>query len=275
METVRSKHSGFCFGVRKAVDRVLKEIGKKGRSGNIYTLGPIIHNPQMVKMLKDKGIVPVDDIKDIREGTVVFRTHGIKKEEEEHIRRVGLKSIDVTCPFVKNVRKHAMYLKKYGYTVVITGDKNHPEVKSVLSYLDNDGIVLQEPCRIESRRIGVVSQTTLDRATFTGVVSGLLNGAEEVRVYDTICGSTQVRQREAAELAGSVDVMLIIGGKNSSNTTKLYKIAKKIQPKTYHIETDQDIQHSWFRGARTVGLTAGSSTPDFIIDLVDRRVKNL
>jgi 4-hydroxy-3-methylbut-2-enyl diphosphate reductase len=273
METMRSKHAGFCFGVKRAVDRVMKEIGKG--KGAVYTLGPIIHNPQMVKMLKEKGIVPVDELHNVDEGTVVFRTHGIKKEEEEYIKKKGLESIDATCPFVKRARKYAMYLRKHGYQVVIIGDKNHPEVKSVLSYLDNDAIVLHKPCPIEARKIGVISQTTLDRDTFTGVVTGLLNGAEEVRVYDTICRSTQVRQREAAELAGLVDVMLIIGGKNSSNTTKLYKIAKKVQPKTYHIETDNDIQADWFKGAQRVGLTGGSSTPDFIIDLVDRRVKNL
>jgi len=273
METVRSRHAGFCFGVRKAVDRVMKEIGKE--RGVIYTLGPIIHNPQMVDSLKEKGISPIEGLNGIHEGTIVLRTHGVKKEEEEYITQKGLDSIDVTCPFVKRVRRHAMYLKKHGYQVVIIGDKHHPEVKSVLSYLDNDGIVLQEPCSIEAKKIGVVSQTTLDRDTFTAVVTGLLDGAEEVRVYDTICRSTQVRQREAAELAGLVDVMLIIGGKNSSNTTKLYKIAKKVQPNTYHIETENDIQSEWFQGARKVGLTGGSSTPDFIIDLVDRRVKNL
>jgi 4-hydroxy-3-methylbut-2-enyl diphosphate reductase len=273
METVKKKHASFCFGVKRAVDRVMKEVDKE--NGAIYTLGPIIHNPQIVEMLKEKGIVPVDDVKNIHEGTVVFRTHGIKKEEEEYIQKKGLESLDVTCPFVKRVRKHAMYLKKHGYQVVIIGDKNHAEVKSVLSYLDNDGIVLQEPCRIEARKIGVVSQTTLDRETFISVVTGLLNGADEVRVYDTICRSTQIRQQEAAELAGLVDVMLVIGGKNSSNTTKLYKIAKKVQPKTYHIETDNDIQADWFEGAQKVGLIGGSSTPDFLINLVDRRVKNL
>jgi len=270
---VKKKHASFCFGVKRAVDRVMKEVDKE--NGAIYTLGPIIHNPQIVEMLKEKGIVPVDDVKNIHEGTVVFRTHGIKKEEEEYIQKKGLESLDVTCPFVKRVRKHAMYLKKHGYQVVIIGDKNHAEVKSVLSYLDNDGIVLQEPCRIEARKIGVVSQTTLDRETFISVVTGLLNGADEVRVYDTICRSTQIRQQEAAELAGLVDVMLVIGGKNSSNTTKLYKIAKKVQPKTYHIETDNDIQADWFEGAQKVGLIGGSSTPDFLINLVDRRVKNL
>lgn len=273
MEVVQPKHTGFCFGVRKAVDRVLKEAGRG--KGRIYTLGPIIHNPQMVRLLEEKGIIPVDDVTQIDEGIVVLRTHGIRKEEEAYIREKSLKSIDATCPFVKRVRKYAVYLRQHGYKVVIAGDKNHPEVKSVLSYLDNDGIVLQESCSFEAQKIGVVSQTTLDRATFQSVVMGLLDGAQELRIYDTICGSTQVRQGEAAGLAGQVDVMLIVGGKNSSNTTKLYKIAKDIQPRTYHIETDSDVRPEWFAGARKIGIAGGSSTPDFIIDLVGRRVKNL
>jgi len=273
MEIIRSKDASFCFGVKRAVDRVLKEIGKEKRP--IYTLGPIIHNPQVVEMLMEKGVVPVDDVKNIEKGTVILRTHGVRKEEEEYIQKKGLECIDVTCPFVKRVRKYAMDLKKHGYQVIIVGDKNHAEVKSVLSYLDNDGIVLQEPCRIEARKVGVVSQTTLDRETFIRVVTGFLHGVEEVRVYDTICRSTQTRQKEAAKLAGLVDVMLVIGGKNSSNTTKLYTIAKKVQPKTYHIETEKDLHADWFTGSQKVGLIGGSSTPDFIIDCVDRRVKNL
>lgn len=273
MEVIRNDDASFCFGVKRAVDRVLKEIEREKRP--IYTLGPIIHNPQVVEMLTEKGVVPVDDVKNIEKGTVIFRTHGVRKEEEEYIQKKGLERIDVTCPFVKRVRKYAMYLKKHGYRVVIVGDKNHAEVKSVLSYLDNDGIVLQEPCRIEARKVGVVSQTTLDRETFIRVTTGLLDGAEEVRVYDTICRSTQRRQKEAAKLAGIVDVMLVIGGKNSSNTTKLYTIAKKVQPKTYHIETENDLQADWFTGSQKVGLIGGSSTPDFIIDCVGRRVKNL
>lgn len=272
MEVILPDHTGFCFGVKKAIDRVLKEAGRG--KGKIYTLGPIIHNPQMVQFLEERGVVPVDDVTHVDEGTIVLRTHGIRKEEEVRIRERGLKTVDATCPFVKRVRKYAVYLKKHGYRVVIVGDKNHPEVKSVLSYLDNDGIVLQESCSVEARKIGVVSQTTLDRSTFRSVVMGLLDGVQELRVYDTICRSTQVRQKEAVRLAGQVDVMLIVGGKNSSNTTKLYKVAKQIQPKTYHIETDSDVKPEWFTGARKVGIAGGSSTPDFIIDLVGRRVNN-
>jgi 4-hydroxy-3-methylbut-2-enyl diphosphate reductase len=252
---------------------VLKEA--EATKDDIYTIGPIIHNPQMVNMLKEKGIIPVNDVFQIRNGTVVFRTHGIKKDEEEYIRKSALRTIDATCPFVKRVRKHAMHLKKEGYTVVIVGDKNHPEVKSVLSYLDNDGIVLQEPLRLDEKKVGVVSQTTLDNDTFVNIVKELIGGIEELRIYNTICESTGVRQQEAVVLSGKVDMMLVVGGKNSSNTTKLYKVVHKVQPRTYHIETVNDIQSAWFRGVHTVGITGGASTPDLIIDIVERRVKNL
>jgi (E)-4-hydroxy-3-methyl-but-2-enyl pyrophosphate reductase len=272
MEVVRAKYLGFCFGVRRAIDMVLKKADEG--EAPLYTLGPIIHNPQMVAMLKKKGIVPVDQVSDVRKGTVVFRTHGVKKEEVEYLAGKGLKTLDATCPFVKRVRQRALKLKKEGYRVVIAGDENHPEVKSVLSYLDNDGIVLRQPVPIKAKKIGVVSQTTLDRDTFLSVVQGLILGAEEIRIYNTICESTEIRQREIAGLSPRVDVMLVVGGKNSSNTTKLYTIAKKVQPNTYHIETEEEIRPEWFAGVKTVGITGGASTPDHIIEGVERRVKN-
>jgi 4-hydroxy-3-methylbut-2-enyl diphosphate reductase len=273
MKVLKTKNIGFCFGVKRAIKMALKEA--EGNKDRVYTIGPIIHNPQMVNILKEKGVVPVNDVSLIKDGIVVFRTHGIKKEEEEYIGKSGLKVIDTVCPFVKRVRKHAMYLKRKGYTVVIVGDKNHPEVKSVLSYLDNDGIVLQKPVRLDEKKVGVVSQTTLDKDTFVNVVKGLIGGVEELRVYNTICESTGVRQKEAVALSGKVDMMLVVGGKNSSNTTKLYKVVHKVQPNTHHIETENDIEPEWFKGIHSVGITGGASTPDLIIDSVERRVKNL
>ncbi|HOJ71770.1 MAG TPA: 4-hydroxy-3-methylbut-2-enyl diphosphate reductase [Syntrophorhabdaceae bacterium] len=272
IEVYKTKDIGFCFGVKRAINMVLKE-AQTGQK-NIYTIGPIIHNPQMVDMLREKGIRPVDDIKDIEDGTVVFRTHGIKKEDEEYIKQRGLRYIDATCPFVKKVRRYAIMLKKMGYKVVIVGEGRHPEVKSVLSYLDNDGIVLQKPDSIDARKIGVVSQTTLEKDFFLDIVTGLLRDAEELRVYNTICVSTSKRKQEASRLAEKVDMMLIVGGKNSSNTTKLYEMVKRLQPKTYHIETEDDLDPVWFSGVKRVGITGGASTPDFIIDKVERQVKN-
>jgi 4-hydroxy-3-methylbut-2-enyl diphosphate reductase len=273
MEVLKTEHPGFCFGVRRAINIVLQE--SERTEGRIFTIGPIIHNPQMVETLRHRGIIPVDNISEIEGGTVVFRTHGIKEEEEEDIKLKGLKSIDATCPFVKRVRKKAIFLQKNGYKVVIAGDENHPEVKSVLSYLHNDGIVLEKPALIMSKKIGVVSQTTLDKDTFFNIVCGLVEGVEELRVYNTICESTGIRQREVATLSSMVDAMLIVGGKNSSNTTKLYKIAKNIQTNTYHIETETDIKPEWFSGLNKIGMTGGASTPDNILDSVERYVKKL
>jgi 4-hydroxy-3-methylbut-2-enyl diphosphate reductase len=273
MEVVKTRHIGLCFGVNRAVSRVLKEA--ESRKENIYTLGPLLHNPQMVEILREKGVEPIDDVSRLERGVVAFRSHGIMKEEEEYIRAKGLTAIDTTCPFVKRVRKCALYLRKNGYKVVIAGDERHPEVKSVLSYLGNDGIVLHNPFSIAAKKIGVVSQTTLDRETFWEVVRSLMDSTKELRIYDTICESTKVRRDEATELAGQVGTMLIVGGRNSSNTTKLYTVVKRIQPRTYHIEAEEEIEPEWFKGVQRVGIAGGASTPDVIIDKVERRVKNL
>ena len=175
IEVIKTGHTGFCFGVNRAVAKVLK--AAEERKETVYTLGPLLHNPQMVEMLRQKGVEPLDDIFKMEKGVVAFRSHGIMKKEEEHIRARGLEAIDTTCPFVKRVRKYALYLLKHGYKVVIAGDERHPEVRSVLSYLDNDGIVLDNPFSIEAKKIGVVSQTTLDQETFSEVVRSLAGNA--------------------------------------------------------------------------------------------------
>jgi len=272
IEVIKTAHIGFCFGVNRAVSKVLK--AAEERKETVHTLGPLLHNPQMVEILRQKGVEPIDDVFAMDKGVVAFRSHGIMKKEEEHIKARGLPSIDATCPFVKRVRKYALYLKKHGYKVVIAGDERHPEVRSVLSYLDNDGMVLDNSFSIEAKKIGVVSQTTLDQETFSEVVSSLARSAGELRVYNTICESTKVRRAEALELAGRVEMMLVVGGKNSSNTTKLFRTVKAVQPLAYHIETEDELRPEWFAGIRKVGIAGGTSTPEAIIDRVARRVKN-
>ncbi len=273
IEVIKTAHVGFCFGVNRAVSRVLKEAAR--RNETVYTLGPLLHNPQVVESLREKGIVPIDDVYSLDAGVVAYRSHGIMKEEEEYIRAKGLVAIDTTCPYVKRVRNCGLFLLRNGYKVVIAGDERHPEVKSVLSYLGNDGIVLHNSFSIEAKKVGVVSQTTLDEETFARVVSSLACGAKELRVYNTICESTSVRRDESIDVAGKVDAMLIVGGKNSSNTTKLFSAVKRIQPRAYHIETEDEVQPDWLKDVKKVGIAGGASTPDFIIEKVERRVKNL
>jgi (E)-4-hydroxy-3-methyl-but-2-enyl pyrophosphate reductase len=272
IEVIKTQHIGFCFGVNRAVQKVLMEAERDG--GPIYTLGPLLHNPQMVEMLKARGISPIQDVHTVTEGTVACRSHGIMKEEEEYMRSRGLRILDTTCPWVKRVRKHALYLRKGGYKVVIAGDARHPEVRSVLSYLDNDGMVLNNSYSIEAKKVGIVSQTTLDQETFSDVIRGLIGTAEEIRIYNTICDSTRVRRAEALEMAQRVEAMLVVGGKNSSNTTKLYTAVKAVQPRSFHVETEDELRREWFTGLRSVGISGGASTPDFIIDSVERRVNN-
>jgi 4-hydroxy-3-methylbut-2-enyl diphosphate reductase len=272
-EAIKTRHIGFCFGVNRAVTKVLKEAER--RKETVHTLGPLLHNPQMVDMLRERHIEPIDDVFMLEKGVVAFRSHGILKEEEEHIRAKGLEAIDTTCPFVKRVRTCALALRRKGYKVVIAGDERHPEVKSVLSYLGNDGMVLHNSFSIAAKKIGVVCQATLDQETLSEVVGSLVVRAEELRVYNTICESTSVRRAEAIELAGRTDAMMIVGGKNSSNTTKLYAVVKRIQPRTYHIETEDEILPEWLAGVEKVGIAGGASTPDLIIERVERRVKNL
>jgi 4-hydroxy-3-methylbut-2-enyl diphosphate reductase len=272
MDVIKTKHLGFCFGVNRAVARVVKEAQRRGET--IYTIGPLLHNPQMVEALREKGVEPIDDVFKIEKGIVAFRSHGIRKDEEDYIRGKGLEFIDTTCPFVKRVRKYALYLKRNGYKVVIAGDSRHPEVKSVLSYLDDDGIVLNTPFFIEAKKVGVVSQTTLDQETLGELVRSLAGTASELRVYNTICESTNVRRVEALDLAKRVEAMLIVGGKNSSNTTKLYTTVKRVQPRSYHIETEDEIRPEWLSGLKRIGIAGGASTPRSIIEKVERRVKN-
>jgi 4-hydroxy-3-methylbut-2-en-1-yl diphosphate reductase len=272
IEVVRSDHAGFCFGVRRAVSMVLKEAD---RGESVFTLGPLIHNPQAVRMLEERGVIPVDDVSQIRKGIVAYRSHGVRKEEADYIRKKGWKVLDATCPFVKRVRMRALALKRLGYKVVIVGDEEHPEVKSILSYLDDDGIVLRKSFPVKAKKLGIVSQTTQDWRTFLDVVQGCMEKAEEIRVYNTICESTALRQKEALALAGGVDAMVVVGGRNSSNTTKLFQMVKMANPSTYHIETEKDLRPEWFSGVQRVGLTGGASTPDIAIDNVERAVKNI
>jgi 4-hydroxy-3-methylbut-2-en-1-yl diphosphate reductase len=271
IEVFKTTHIGFCFGVNRAVATVIKEAER--RQEKIFTLGPLLHNPQMVNTLAEKGIEPISDVFSLEKGVVAYRSHGIRKDEEEYIHRKGLQAIDTTCPFVKRVRKYALYLRRNGYKVVIAGDASHPEVRSVLSYLDDDGMVMNSSFVIEAKKIGVVSQTTLDQDALADVVRSLA-GAEELRVYNTICESTHTRRAEATALAKKVDVMLVVGGKNSSNTTKLQNAVKALQPYTYHIETEDELRAEWFSGVRKVGIAGGASTPLSIIERVERRVNN-
>jgi len=276
MEIIIAKTAGFCFGVKRAVDIAFRLASEK-RKG-VYTLGPIIHNPQVVEKLKKKGIIPLEDYKtktDVK--ALIIRTHGIPLQLSGEIAFSGCEIIDATCPFVKKAQYYAKLLKGEGYQVVILGEKNHPEVQSLMSYADSDAIVVnaETPLPRLRNRIGLVVQTTQPVESLKKVLADVLRHAKEIKVYNTICNSTALRLKETARMARQVDVMFVAGGKNSANTTQLTKLCESLSVPTYHIETASEIRKKWVANAKHIGITAGASTPEWIIKEVEKRISDI
>lgn len=282
VEIIVAPNAGFCFGVKRAVKLAEESSSLTNEGKRVFTLGPIIHNPQEVRRLQLKGVKPLNG-EELQEGdAIIIRSHGIPPEEEEKLRERGLKVIDATCPYVKAVHEAVCTLAKEGYFIVIVGEKNHPEVRGTLGYLracDGKGIVVESLKDLEKayrhERVGVVSQTTQSEKFFKEVVGELALWVKELKVINTICNATSVRQEDVYSLAPKVDVMIIIGGKNSGNTRRLHAIAKSLNPNSYHIETADELDPAWFEGVKRVGITAGASTPDWIIEEVKGRIEEI
>jgi len=276
MEIITAKTAGFCFGVKRAID-IAFQIARERRKG-IYTLGPIIHNPQVVDKLKEKGIIPIENIKakkDIR--ALIIRTHGIPLKLSKEISSKGYEIIDATCPFVKKAQYYAKLLSEEGYQVIILGEKNHPEVKSLMSYVVDNAIVIDGKTSLPKlrSRVGIVVQTTQPLDVLKKVLSEAIVHAKEIKVYNTICNSTALRLKETENMANKVDVMFVVGGKNSANTTQLTKLCKSLSVPTHHIETSSEIRNEWIEKAKKIGITAGASTPKWIIKEVEKRIRHI
>lgn len=258
-----ARYAGVCYGV----ERALKMASGAAAAGTpVRTLGPLIHNPQAVESLRERGIEVAACLDEVDGGTVVIRTHGVDPAIIAEAREKGLDVVDATCPFVSTAHQVAAQLKADGYTVVIVGEADHPEVEGILAHAGGDAIVVEEvedlPAKLPSRRVGVVVQTTQSLSRLTAVVDALLARVSEVKVHNTICSATGQRQRSAEELARTVDVMVVVGGHNSGNTNRLAEICGAVNPRTYHVETAAELEPAWFAGAESVGVTAGASTPD-------------
>ncbi|MFA5699722.1 MAG: 4-hydroxy-3-methylbut-2-enyl diphosphate reductase [Desulfuromonas sp.] len=277
MEIVLAKSAGFCFGVKRAVNMAFKAAEE---DQNICSLGPLIHSPQLVERLEAEGISVVNDIHALQGQSVIVRSHGITRQEEEHLYANRLKVVDATCPFVKKAQKYAELLGSAGYCVVIVGEKEHPEVQGILSYVQNAEVFVAADVEAAAqlplgKRVGLVAQTTQAYENFSAIALKLLERSKELRIFNTICDATSVRQHEARTLAEAVDVMLVIGGYNSANTNRLARICSEIQPLTYHLETADEILPEWFDGVARVGITAGASTPEWIIREVLLRLEKI
>jgi 4-hydroxy-3-methylbut-2-enyl diphosphate reductase len=258
-----AKYAGVCYGVERALG-LAEDAAGHGRP--VHTLGPLIHNPQAVASLRERGIEVAAGLGEVDEGMLVIRTHGVDPAIIESARAKGLEVVDATCPFVTTAHESAAKLREEGYRVVIVGEADHPEVEGILAWAGGEALVIEEvsdiPERLGTRKIGVVVQTTQSRSRLEAVVEALLPRVSELRVFNTICSATGKRQQSADELARKVDVMVVVGGRNSGNTTRLAEICQEVNPRVHHVETADELDPSWFEGARVVGVTAGASTPD-------------
>ncbi len=281
MEIITAESAGFCFGVERAVNTVYSEIEKGGR---IYTLGPIIHNSEVVSDLEKRGVVVLDDtccIDSIESGTVIIRSHGISKDTAQKLESSGLKVVDATCPFVKKIHHIVEDESGLGHQVIVIGSRNHPEVSAITGWCDrsNPAIVIENEDEARSfsvddkRDITVVSQTTFRLAKFKELVEILRNKGYNINVVNTICSATSRRQEEAKRIAASVDCMIVIGDSKSSNTQKLYEICSHECNCTLFVQTKDNLKTDPKRSLRRVGITAGASTPKNIIEEVQNYVR--
>ncbi|MGB9597871.1 MAG: 4-hydroxy-3-methylbut-2-enyl diphosphate reductase [Candidatus Poribacteria bacterium] len=275
MKVILAENAGFCFGVKRAMKLAFESA--KDSDHPIYSLGPLIHNPQQVEFLAQKGIYEISDFESLKpDDTLIIRSHGTTPSIFNSAKKKGIKVVDATCPFVVNAQKLAQKLNSEGYQVVIVGEGDHPEVIGLIGFTDNSAWVIDNANAIEDfpyrRSIGIIAQTTQSFENFRDVVSALLEKCDELRVFNTICHATSQRQESAKELAQKVDLMIVIGGHNSANTNRLATLCKQYV-QTYHIETANEIDKSWFNGIETVGVTAGASTPEWIINEVIEKLK--
>ena len=267
---------GFCFGVKRAI-----EIAEDHRGSVTY--GPLIHNKDEIDRLKDGFNIGIArDIKDIRtNGTVVIRTHGIPKDELAELNKQEHKIIDATCPYVTTPQNIVAKMSEDGYSIIIFGDKDHPEIKGVVSYAKDleDAFIVLEPEELSELtlkgKVAVVSQTTKKPEDFAKIVTALMSTRKEIRVFNTICNATFENQDAASDLAKVADVMIVIGGKHSSNTKQLHSICERDCKESYLIENEKELDASWFEGKELCGISAGASTPDWIVQNVVNKIQEI
>lgn len=271
MEVILADNLGFCYGVKRAI-QLAEDSAAPGQVTN--TLGPIIHNPQMVAKLAENGVGTVDSLDEVKEGTIIIRSHGVGPKVYDRVEAMGLNMVDATCPHVRKAQSSARMLADEGYQVVIIGEKRHPEVKSIIEWAGDGAVAIETEEEADSLpkygKLGVVAQTTFSAPKFKLIVERLLDKSSDMKILRTICTATDQRQSAAMKLATEVDLMIVIGGKNSANTTRLAQLCSD-KCKTYHIETADELRDDWFDKIKKIGITAGASTPDWIIKEVYKK----
>ena len=281
---VLAKSAGFCFGVKRAVNMVYDEIDKAEGNTPIYTYGPIIHNDEVVKDFASKGVTLVKELAelaDLPKGKIIVRSHGISRAEYEEMEQYGFTVVDATCPFVRKIHKIVDEHSKQGEYIIIIGNPNHPEVCGIRGWVNGDAVSIIESKEeaenfvlSEEKKVCIVSQTTFNYNKFQDLVEIVSKKGYNISVLNTICNATEERQTEARQIAKEVEAMIVIGDKHSSNTQKLFEICNTECEKTYYIQTSKDMDYSLLESINNVGITAGASTPNNIIEEVSKNVRN-
>ena len=280
MDVTVAKTAGFCFGVKRAVEKVYEQI-EKGKTP-IYTFGPIIHNEEVVRDLEERGVKVLETEKELRQltdGVVVIRSHGVGKDIYDILEKNGIEIIDATCPFVKKIHRIVSEQNENGRRVIIVGNGKHPEVEGIKGWGNDDTLVIETAEEFEKLQISdgeklcIVAQTTFNYNKFQDLVEKISKTRYDILVLNTICNATQERQVEARRIASEVDAMIVVGGKTSSNTQKLYEICQTECKNTYYIQTLGDLDPECISSVRSVGITAGASTPNHIIEEVHTNVR--
>ena len=278
MKIRKAVHAGYCWGVERALD-IVTETAAAHPGETVRTLGPIIHNPHVVQSLEEQGVQSVNELDEMANGTVIIRTHGVPPETYEQAKAKGLNVVDATCPLVTLVQNKAKQLVQEGYHLVIFGNPRHPEVIGTIGHAGGKATVIEHPEDVETvhlaKRVGVVVQTTQETELLAALLAHLAPRCKEVKIFNTICNPTIERQEAARELARDVDVVIVVGGKNSSNTRHLAEVCREEGATAYHIEDATELDPSWIKGVANVGITAGASTPGWLMDQVIDRIEEL
>lgn len=279
MNTILAKSAGFCFGVKRAVEMVYDQAEKA--EGPIYTYGPIIHNEEVVRELEEKGVHVIEEDGELHAyppGIVIIRSHGVGRMVRETLEKEGFTVVDATCPFVQKIHRIVEEYSEKGYEILVVGNEHHPEVQGIIGWIRGEQYQVisttEEAENFSPQQeapVCIVSQTTFNYNKFQELVEIIKKKGYDIFVLNTICNATEVRQKEAAEIAAKVDAMLVIGGRHSSNTQKLFEICKKECADTYYIQTKDDFDLSVLQSISNVGITAGASTPNKIIEEVQKK----
>lgn len=277
VQIVVAKHAGACYGVERALK--LARACAQESADAVHTLGPLIHNPIVVRDLEQSGVQLAETLDDAESGTLIIRTHGVVPQVIEEATSRGLTVLDATCPYVKKVHEAAAKLVGEGYQLLVIGEAGHPEVEGILGHAGAPAYVVSNASELDdlelASKVGVVVQTTQTAARLSEVVAALAPRVKELCVVNTICKATGERQRAAAELAEASECMIVVGGKNSGNTRRLAEICSSLCTRTHHIESEDELKAAWFEGVSSVGITAGASTPQEHIERVKARIESL